>query len=310
MKIARLSFHTTAHLIDFLKLVEKTVVELDLFDIYVASNVEADTLDFEKLKALRIKLVDVRGLFEKTFSKCRNLEKLSITSSYQSYDSLQSVLLQNPKLECLQISSEMFNDIFSLEIIRAIPFKLKVFKSKNHYRGPIGAELVPFLEKQINSLEELLLDNINSEALKVVFHMPKLKNLRLGTINFTDNVLSTLQLPVNQSIEVLSYLDIDNRVGTLESIIKATPNVKELKMYSLTQSMMTFLSTHATKLESLSLRTIDVDDMTNPELFPSLKHVNVEIMTSSFEDHLQAIEKDKQNPFVKLVLQSQYVMLH
>lgn len=309
VRLERLNFNSTAHIIEFLKLIEKTVV-LELFDIYVASNVEVDNIDFKILKILRLKLIDGQLWIDKAFSKCRNLEELSVTSSYQANEALHIIFMQNPKLEKLTISSQTFNEIFSLEMIRETLFKLKVFKAKDYYRGSMGANLVPFLEKHMPFLEELSLNNINSETLKIIFHMPKLKKLRLGNINFNDNFLSALRLPVNHSIEVLSYHDIDNGFSNMKSIIEATPNVKELKMYSLTQQMVTFLSMHAKKLEKLSLRTIDADDVSNQELFPSLKFLNVEIISSSFEDHLLAIEKNKQNPFVKLILESSYTILH
>lgn len=312
VKLKRLNYSSEPpHFIDLLKHVEKSVVKLELNDFYVTQHEEEPVcLNFNNLKVLKMKFFDGSNLIEKAFFKCQNLEELQISSSYKSSDVLKTIFKQNPKLKYLQISSGLFNEIFSLNLIQEIPFKLKVFKSTDDYRKTMIENLVPFFEKHMNFLEEISLSHINVEALQIVFHMPKLKKLRLGVIHTIGNNMNAVQLHVNQSIEVLSFHDNNNNLNSMKKFINATPNVKDLEMFSLTQPMMTFLSANAKKLEKLQLRCVDITDISNRKLFPCLKQVKVEIISAAFENHMLSIPQENQNSFVKLVLNSCYVMLH
>lgn len=314
VKLERLNFNSTHHIIEFLKLIEESAVELEMHDIYVASLTESDYNNFKSLKKLKVKYIENKSLLEKAFVRCCNLRELSIISNdsnFQSFEALRSILFQNTKLESLQLSSQLFNETFTTEIINAISFKLKVFKAKDHYRSSIGTNFAAFLRTQMKTLEEISIDVITcGEALKIISHMPKLGTLHIGNVNFLNIPWNTLQLNVNQSIEILSFHDAENKFNIMKSIILSTPNIKELKMYSMTQSMLEFLSVNAKKLEILTLRTIDATDLSNRELFPNLKTAQIEILTSDFEDHLEGIPTENRNPFVKLVLASSYIMLH
>jgi hypothetical protein len=314
VKLERLNFNSTHHIIEFLKLIEESATEMEMHDIYVASLTESDYNNFKNLKKLKVKYIESRSLLEKAFVRCRNLREFSIISNdsnFQSFDALRSILTQNSKLESLQLSSQLFNETFTSEVVEEISFQLKVFKTKDHYRSSIGENYAAFLQSQIKTLEELSTDVISSgEALKIISHMPKLRNLHVGNVNFLDTPWNTLQLHVNQSIEILSYHDAENKLNIMRSIILSTPNLKELKIYSMTQAMMEFLSANAKQLQKLTLRTIDATDLSNRELFPNLKAAQIEILTSDFEDHLEGISAENRNPFVKLILASSYIMLH
>lgn len=314
VKLERLNFNSTHQIIEFFKLIEESVVELNMHDVYVASLTVSDYNHFKNLKKLQIKYIESKAVLEKSFIKCHNLRELSIISndsSYQSFEALRKILVNNSKLESLQLSSQLFNETLTSDIIEEISFKLKVFKTKDHYRASIGTNFAVFLRKQMNTLEELSTDVITSgEALIIISHMPKLRNLHVGNVNFLDTPWNSLHLHVNQSIELLSYHDAENKMNIMKSIIHSTPNIKELKIYSMTQSMMEFLTANAKQLEKLTLRTIDATDLSNRDLFPNLKFTQIEILTSDFEDHLEGIPVKNRNAFVKLILASNYIMLH
>lgn len=314
VKLERLNFNSTHHIIEFLKLIEESAIELEMHDIYVASLTESDYNNFKRLKKLKLKYIESRALLEKAFVKCKNLREFSLISNdsnFQSFEALRKIMLQNSNLETLQLSSQLFTETFTTETIAEISFKLKSFKTKDHYRASIGANYAAFLQTQMKTLEELSTDVITcGEALKVISHMPKLRNLNIGNVNFLDTPWNSLQLHVNQSIEILSYHDAENKMNIMKSIILSTPNVRELKIYSMTQEMMEFLSANTPKLEKLTLRTIDATDLACRDLFPNLKAAQIEILTSDFEDHLEGITEENRNPFVKLILASSYIMLH
>lgn len=315
VKLERLNFDSTHEIIEFLKLIEDSTVALEMEDVYVYTLNEADYCNFKNLRKLVIKYVESKSFLEKAFFNCQNLRELSVISNDtnpNSIETLKKIFLQNSKLENIHISSPIFQECFKPDTIEKVSFNLKVFKAKDHYRSNIhGPNLSLFIQKQMKSLEEIYIDTIpSSEALKIMSHMPRLRVLHLGNVNFLDNPWSTVQLRVNPKIEVLSFNDSENSFSKMKSLILAAPNVRELRIFSMTQKMMEFLSANATKLEKISMRTIDVTDVTSQDLFPNLKEANVEILTSDLEDHFEAIPVESQNPFVKLVLASTYIMLH
>lgn len=313
VSLERLNFEDESNFVNFLKNIESSLVELHINNVYFESSNNPPSVNLSKLKVLKLSCDDNLPKL-KLILNVENLNELCVASNDMSAKTVEAIvelLKQNKKLKILEMASHLFDDVFeSFDVInlQLNSFQLTSHCTKLNYNQP---KLLKFVESQLLHLRKFSLDELKCvEILKQLLKAIHLEELHLGCVNSISAALwSTLQLHVNETIKKLSFHDVENKFNILKSIITATPNVRELKIYSLTQNMMEFLPSRANHLEILHARTLDVLDISCVEHFPKLRGVCVEVLTSELEDHMIMIPNEKRSAIVKLILASDYVTL-
>lgn len=131
---------------------------------------------------------------------------------------------------------------------------------------------------------------------QIVLGLPQLKSLKIDMRDWEK--YSDFDLPVNFSIESLHLTC--NDLEEQKNFIEKTPNVKHLKIVSMDQETMEYLSANLRNLRSLHVKRICGLELSSPNLFPNLENLNVSFILSSNQDEL-ALVKNPSN-FVKMIL--------
>ncbi|KAG5677080.1 hypothetical protein PVAND_006864 [Polypedilum vanderplanki] len=315
LKLKELHFNNTKDVADFIEYFEPTIEEIELDRILVNSIDEYERHKFERLKVLRILNIDCDINCSSIFVMCSNLIELRVTTTSFTIKYKRPILVmleQNEKLKTLELSLPLYHMILTNEILEEndeVVFKLNTFIGTNRYTAWPLIDYDDFFMTQLNSLEKLSLAEVNHlKNIEIIFKMPKLKELHLGNVEKFN--MMNLTLTVNKSIEKISFMDMNNRHNTMYAIVCAIPNVKEMKIYSLTQYMMEFMSKTLKCLRNLKMRTIDAQDLTDPNLFPQLEMCSVEVVNSDLDDHMWSIPVENSSKLVQLILASNYLILH
>lgn len=300
VKLSKLFFASTKQLNDFLGIFESKIEVLEMDHISVLTLGTSNFNDFSNLKVLKLKTFgsDVFNIF----TKCINLKELCITSKIDSSNSkiVNNLLEKNLQLKVMEISSQALSKPFA--------FKLQTLRISEMC---LNSNFNEFLKTQFETLEILSLPQVANVNLELIFQMPKLRELDVGSVKDVD--FKKLHLHTNGKIEKLSYRDTENKLNAMKSIIGAVPNMNRLQCFSMSQEMVEFLSKTAKKLEVIHMRTLKSIDLSCEQLFPKLKKASIEILSSQLEDHLielETIPNTNLNPMARLILASNYITLY
>lgn len=310
VQLQRLVFNSADLLVNILKTCQNTVEELDLDNIYVKNAIGMETLNFPKLKTLKINYIEVtNGSINDIFVNCKKLEKLYMTGYNQSEkatNNMKIILKNNRNLKHLEMSSQQVNSLFDENM--SYDFKLDTFIAFSYCKIPPTADYKNILNNQFWNLKHLSIDRMSCpDTMKLIFKIPKLKTLNIGNIDTASMVLS---LSVNKSIEELNYQDQENNFYFMQCLVDALPNLKKVEMFSLTQDMMEYMTLSLKELEALKLRTLDVINLTSKDIFGKLKKLRIDILSTTLEDHILSIPIDDCNPLVMLIKDSSYIVLN
>lgn len=319
--LKRISFISLDEFAKLLKIIEPTIENLNIEGIYIGPSIRPVNivgLSFPELKLLQITHCQ-HVLFHEAFSNCRNLKTL-VTDSFPSTSMIASIkqILQNNYLDTLLVSSSVFSMLFAEDISQTIKFKLKSFTVSERFGissnvATISKNFLHFLESQMKSLELIKINRwLGLSNLKAMFCMPKLKFLTISALEdaVTNVEWQNLRLHRNVSIERLCFEDFNMDYSIMKTFIDATPNLASLTMHSMDQQMMEYLSTNASKLTSLSLRTLEATNFDDQNVLSTLTHFKIDVVHADMEDALEAIAMDQRNHLVKLLLESSYTLLH
>jgi hypothetical protein len=313
VQLERLVFKSAGDVVEMLKLCQNTVVKLELDNILVKNAIGLRTLNFTKLKSLRIAYIEFdNASINEIFINCKNLEKLYFTSgsrSERAITAMKTILKNNSHLKHLEMTSQQVNSLFDEDM--SYNFKLDTFIASSYCNLPPIADYKHILLNQFENLKNLSVDRVSCpELLKLIFKMPKLKCLNIGNIDTTSLIFTHKHLSINKSIEELSYQDHENDLNFMSCLVDAAPNLKKVEMFSLTQNMMECMSSSLKELEALKLRTLDVTDLSSKDLFAKLKKFKIDILSADLHDHMLSIPFGDCNPLVMLIKDSDYIILH
>ncbi|KAG5684722.1 hypothetical protein PVAND_013936 [Polypedilum vanderplanki] len=300
------------NLIGFIELFNETVEEMYLDIITTKKQLEElhneneifDYKEFPKLKILRVMNFGFDTDFYNFFTKCKNLVEFriqSFSSGERNPNSIVEILHQNKNLKIFQISLDIFQEILeNEEITLKFPFKLHTFESS------ISANYQNIFTSQFDSIQNLKISFIYCEEnLKTIFKLPNLKKLYL--LNLEGLYIKKNQLNVSESLEKLSIADFFLKPTTLNSIIRSSPNIKDLFIYTMNQETMKLVSRKMKQLESLRIGLMKNLDLLDKKLFPKIKNVQVDVLDRSLEEQLNAIPFKKRSKFVSLILASKII---
>lgn len=280
-----IDFETVGDTVNFLSLVEPTVEELLMEQVYIKSMQRVDdrNLTFPNLKVLETRCCQAL-LFHEVFFDCKNLISFSMKSgseiSAKALAAIKHILQWNIGLKILGIHFNVFNLIFS----KNLRFNLTEYHSNNLYQMPsyqssVRNHLDSFLQhSQMNTIEILSIsDWMGVDALRTIFFMPRLKDVTLKGFHRAVNYFTdwdSLDLHMNFSIVKMNFHDLSNDFQILKKVIKSTPSLTSLSLYSMDQTAMMFLSNNCKTLKSLSVERFLAEDISDPLIFPSLQELS------------------------------------
>lgn len=319
-KVCNLMFIDEIDFLNFLGFFEPTVKKISFKGIKVysfAPEIEHNYI-FPRLRHLDISLSS-RFITKKIFLKCNEITKFSLNIAFANFEErdlteissfVQKILICNENLKYLNldISTPIFNRVFTEKFVRSVKFKLSNLKlhrfEKTHtFCNSLAMEnLQIFLLFTAKSLEKIHLGKwLGFNALAIVLN--EMKNLTTVKIEQLHEYgvyedYEFLSLDKNPSI---MYLDIETFVNyhkIFETVLRATPNIKTLKMFTLHQKILNLLSLKHQSLENLHLDCITATEPIKGDTFSSLKFVSAPLFISrSFLETIRSTPPRKRTNF-------------
>lgn len=277
IRIKYFDFETFLDALKFFEVIEKSIVELCMDQVYIKSiirqyNCKPQTLQFSRLKVLETRCC--QGLlFDEVFANCTSLEtfivKSGSTISTSAFEALKKILKSNKGLKILGIHFNVFNSLFSENVSEFSLFKLSEFHANDLYRvsrsfSEVRKNLRRFIWSQISTLKVLSIgDWMGFEAFELFFNIPNLKKLTMKGFHHSERFIDWMNVEINQQpkIENLEFHDMSNNFNILKLVIKAVPNLKHLKLHSLDQNSLEFISQNAKALKSLHVEHFISEDI-------------------------------------------------
>lgn len=235
------------------------------------------------------------------FKNWNNLESLSIMDNQEELQvAILNGLKYNKNLKQLRFVgySLLFNTNFST----GISFRLKELvisglldEARNFHNINL------FLITQREKLEILTIGHfINSEILKTILSMPRLKKLYLAVgIHNSQAGFSVENFLPSQSVTSLSVPYFDGQKDFFKLILKVFPNIEFLELDSLHDEDANVISDHCQHLKHLSVWTFKGENFSNEAFYLSLRKFE-RTNVWSYEANVDALSK-KLNVQKKLI---------
>lgn len=296
INIRSIDFETMDDVIEFLSIIEPTLQELTMDGVYINSNfrrLPLVPLHFPHLKVLETKCCYAL-LYHEAFVNCKNLTTFVMKSgssiSQSAFEAIKAIMTTNVRLKKLGIHFNVFNLIFNEDIAEPVGFKLEEFHADHLYRVPgvsnVESNFRRFLVTQMATLQVLTVgDWMGLDVLKTIFHMKQLKNLTVKGIHLAEASIEweDVELQKNDSIIDLNISDMSNRLRILKMIIRATPNLKSLKLYSMDQKAMELVGLDCKSLTSLHVDHFHATNVSDARLFNGLEEFSAKKIWQSFD---------------------------
>lgn len=198
-----------------------------------------DALDLSNLKTLKLEFV-TESLTSRLLARFTSLTKLFLRYNRTwevNIPSLRTFLQQNQCLKTLELTHiEYYNVFFTEDISEFVSFRLKNLKIIHWILSPSGLpdterNFIKFLATQSQSLESLSVNEARPKVIEFFFNnMPALKHLEI----FGEFEVENLRLNLNENIVELGMPSLE-RPEDIEHIICAVPNLKKLRVQTLSQ---------------------------------------------------------------------------
>lgn len=295
VKFCNLQFDNEMSFLNFLGFFEPSVRKMCLKNIKVFSflpHIEHFYI-FPKLHHLEI-ILSSQFIVKKIFKPCREITQFTIDIPFVNFDEralkeisdfVQYFLINNENLKVLNlgISTPIFNGVFTENFVKSVKFqlnslKLHRFEKTHNFCNSLAMEnLEIFLLMNENTLENIHFENwLGFNALIIAFN--EFKNLTAVKIEklyeygvYED--CNFISLNENPSIVHLDIHTFVNYHQAFEVILKASPNIKTLKMFTLHQNILNLMSSKHQGLEHLHLDCITATVPLKDNAFPNLKFV-------------------------------------
>lgn len=305
VEITRLTFSTSSDCLKILVAIEPNVEELKMEIVLVESVNEEEaprTMRFPKLKILKGKYIHV-SVYCMALS-CATLEEFDfsvVNHSPKSIEVTSNMLRRNKNLKSLTVSCDFLSTLFSENIAPNIQFRLKSFDAQVIYNftDTHKLHLKLFLESQMQYLETLSLGYwMGQQVLQMIFHMPKLNKLIFkgfhGGGTATD--WKEIKFHKNHTVETLHLNEWNSQADFLKTFFLALPNLKHLKLLSITDESLACIATAFPNLETLRSDLFEVSSIPEPTVLTKLKAFSAH----SFKHKLQH-ENEDYGHFARLV---------
>lgn len=250
------SFKRNSHkMIKYLVAMSPTLLELNVENLSDLHEVDVKlfvNLDLSVLKVLKMNLVS-RKAAEQLLLRCESLSKLEFKSTgLRPSNVLRSFLERNQSLKEITLDEFEYRAFFAEDISEIANFELKVLKASNWLDLSVTPEviernLLKFLTKQLTSLENIQIKECSLNVIEHLFNkMPALKFLGIPMHEVED-----LKLNLNKNITELTIPNVI-RPQNMEKILKNVPNLTKLKVYKLTDEILTIIQRNLPTLAEMS----------------------------------------------------------
>lgn len=215
----------------------------------------------------------------------------------------------NKSLKKLSIVTNVFTQYFDKDISTEVGFKLTSLVARDIYNLETKHKenFKMFLHTQMMTLQKLNLgDWMGLDIVEMIFHMPRLKEFTFKGFHTVEEIIcwDTLKFHTSQTIETLQLIEVKGRLDILQAFLRATPNTKHLKLYSIKNETLQFVSSTLPNLESLSVDLFEATDFSDKSLFLKLQNFSAKAFNMDLmRKKLQNSKSDERGHFEMLVAQ-------
>lgn len=251
-------FKANVEFLNLFRLIESSVEILTLDRVTIEDHEDTKLdLHLHRLKKLKICQCD-ESVVIRIFQNCPRLEAVILTDSgvnLKNRAEFLELLMQLDKLKRLQIDAAWLNFIFSADV-QGLKFQLEKFSLR--FCGSsvdlldTETNITNFLKTQIDNIKNLQITGpIGRSLMSLIFVMTKLKILGLHFVSAFTWFL--MELPTSNSIEILDIRTIDSRDdANIRTILKCTPNVKDIRLRSLSENLARFIAENLKQIKKIS----------------------------------------------------------
>lgn len=320
VKLCNLRFPSELEFVDFLGLFEPSVERIGFKTVKIAMNVQHLEVNYIFPKLRHLEMVrSSRFIYKKMFRKCSELNYLSIDLPCTRFtdeefviivNSIQSMMIRNTRLQVLHlgVATMLFNDIFTEDFVLSVQFKVRALKFHRfrrtqqfrNSRSLANAEI--FLLNQAMSLEKIHLETcLGFGVLNIIYNEMK----RVKTVIIKDlheygmkEDIEFLSLKPNTSIVNLNIQTFARYHEIFDLVLKASPNIKTLRMFAMSQQVLNILAQNHHQLEYLYLDCITADEPIKVDAFIQLKFICAQLFISKkFREIIEATPSSKRTNF-------------
>lgn len=247
----------------------------------------ASSWTFPNLKALECKTY-AHNVF-KYFGFCTSLVRFVCYQPAEMSD-VNTILRNNLNLKDMQIVEH--GGFF--ERASEFRFKLQNLLIESEHRLSADHHFVSFLLTQAQHLESLTIySHLDQELLEIILGMPHLTSLKT-CCSISEEIQ---ELPVNNKIICVDLFNPESCVkrNDFRTVIRAMPNIKNLKCHTIEDELLLFLSQEVPALESLYVFKFDVTHIPEGNIFLNIKNFTAIVAGSRLQ------EPTGNNKFAELV---------
>lgn len=264
---------------------------------------------FPHLRVLN--LLDCHWSINEPFMYVNQLRELCLYHEYPIFntETFSRILILNENLKVLSLPAHCFESLVDREVTDEIKFKIENLTVSrivhpNVYQ-PNNIYLNYFLKAQFRSIKKLsLAEWMGIEVLTTIFD--RLINLEELTLLNIENAEDTIKwnkliFPRNDTILDFNYQDKSECFDIFNALLAATPKIKTLKAYSLTQMMLDFSIHKLDNLEHLSTTFLDLTEIKRKNILLNLKSYTGLIYDHRIQTNLVSKTREERSHFENML---------
>ena len=295
-------FRSNFDLINFLGLFEPNVKTLNLS--FVRSQTEINSVKnnfiFPKLEKLLVRNSS-RFIIKRMFKNCVKLKTLVLLVKWyvkeddiELAEGIKNLMLRNPTLKTLHLAldTQIFDEVFTEDLVTNIDFhvkslKFELFKRTFSTRNSLAFEnLEVFMLGQVASIESIDMEEwMGMSFLRIIFNdMEKVRQVSIKDIHMYSWLedLDFLEIKPNKSITYLNMYTFVKYDDIFDYILRAVPEVKTLKLFTMNQKVLDVISATNRKIENLHVDCIIANTPLVDDVFENLRNFCCYFFVSKF----------------------------
>lgn len=242
IKLSKMVFDDPSSIQRIVNIIDKTVVELRLVEIYVLGCDVIVNLTLPRVKHLEMVVCNYMYLFfrKTTFvvNACESLESLRFYFPGVSVMNQRQLLIANKNLKTLELSAQsesFFNGLHEVVKFELEHFSMRFSCEDNSQWKP---RLNQFLMAQSPHISSISLYGwINADILKTILRMPQIKTFQLNAIkriirNIDMDQIESETMPNVTLKELILTDDLIDMPNIWQSLLRITRNVDHFQLYN------------------------------------------------------------------------------
>lgn len=316
-----LQFQTNQDYEQMLSYVGETIQEIHFNQVGITQLTSSYQTKFAFPKMKILKLYDCDWVVNEPFKFASELNELYLDYQHTILfgETFRRILKLNKGLKIISLPGSSIEVLLERNITDDLHFNIETliissFASQRCYQSK-RHHLDYFLKAQSKSIKKLFIaDWMGTEILETIYeHLIFLEELIMTNVDMLEDEIkwSKLKLKTNNAILSLNFQDKSENINIFNAFTCATPMLKTLKTYSITQEFLDFGFDMLQNLEALSVTFLDAKEI-KKNILPKLKlysgiiydhHLQRSIMSktkaqrSNFENILYENFNEKCNSF-------------